>query len=81
MHFIGRTESLDADWSALMDRLGVDDVQQRAPPGRWDHSCMREVRGVVVAKEREGTVGAREREALATVYKDDTECFGYTPLA
>jgi hypothetical protein len=42
---------------------------------------MREVRGVVVAKEREGTVGAREREALATVYKDDTECFGYTPLA
>uniref|UniRef100_A0A7S0SRY4 Sulfotransferase n=1 Tax=Mantoniella antarctica TaxID=81844 RepID=A0A7S0SRY4_9CHLO len=81
MHFIGRAESLDADWSVLMDMLGVDDAQQRAPPGRWDHNCTREVRGVVVAKEREGTVGAREREALATVYKDDTECFGYAPLA
>jgi hypothetical protein len=53
MHFIGRVETLDHDWSRLMDHLGVSyQDPRRAKIETKEHACDIPTRGAVVAKQR-----------------------------
>lgn len=79
MHFVGRVETMEADWTRLMDALGVTDARRRASPGHEEAPCDRALtRGLVVESQRATPLRDLERKALASVYKDDFECFGYS---
>jgi hypothetical protein len=78
MHFIGRVETLDHDWSRLMDHLGVSyQDPRRAKIETKEHACDIPTRGAVVAKQRLTPATVEEKVSVASLYHDDFECLGY----
>lgn len=79
MHFIGRVETFNEDWTKLMGLLGVDkESPVYSPPGVKEHVCATgEERKKFIEQQRNLPVSITERLAVNSLYERDFECLGY----